>query len=110
MTINTMLLFHFVNRMQSLQRNPGKAPGIFSHKRSQKAQRKTGVLTKDCTDGHGLGCFLFGIDPCNPNQFAPTQDDDLRGFYGDDPLQPWTLQRWRQARAYRKGIIDVRGF
>ena len=39
---------------------------------------------------------LMGVDPQNPNQLAPPpQDDDLRVFYRDDPLRPWTLQRLR---------------
>ena len=39
---------------------------------------------------------LAGIDPQNPNQFAlPPLDDELRGFYRDDPVQPWILQRRR---------------
>jgi hypothetical protein len=39
---------------------------------------------------------LAGIDPQNPNQFAlPPLDDELRAFYRDDPVQPWTLQ-WRR--------------
>jgi murein DD-endopeptidase MepM/ murein hydrolase activator NlpD len=33
---------------------------------------------------------LAGIDPQNPNRFAPTpQNDQLRGFNRNDPLQPW---------------------
>jgi len=38
---------------------------------------------------------LAGIDPRYPNQYASPQDDELRGFYRDDPRQPWTLQRRR---------------
>jgi hypothetical protein len=37
---------------------------------------------------------LTGVDPLNPNQFAPPpQDDELRGFYRDDPTQPWFVRR-----------------
>ena len=39
---------------------------------------------------------IAGIDPQNPDQLAPPQQNDrLRAFYGDDPLRPWTLQRRR---------------
>jgi hypothetical protein len=39
---------------------------------------------------------MAGVDPQNPNQPAPPpQGDELRAFYRDDPVQPWTLQRWR---------------
>jgi len=38
---------------------------------------------------------VAGIDPQNPNQLAPPQDDELRAFYRDDPVRPWTLQRRR---------------
>jgi hypothetical protein len=39
---------------------------------------------------------MAGIDPRNPNQLAPSpRDDELRALYGDDPMQPWALQRWR---------------
>jgi hypothetical protein len=37
---------------------------------------------------------LAGINPQNPERFAPPpQDDVLRGFYRDDPKQPWLLGR-----------------
>jgi len=37
---------------------------------------------------------LMGIDPLNPDQFAPPpQDDELRGYYRDDPTQPWFVRR-----------------
>jgi hypothetical protein len=44
-----------------------------------------------------LGRFaaLAGIDLQNPNRPAPPLDDPLPGFYRDDPVQPWTLQRRR---------------
>jgi hypothetical protein len=39
---------------------------------------------------------LIGVDPENPTQLAsPPPDDQLRGFYRDDPLQPWFVQRQR---------------
>ena len=39
---------------------------------------------------------LAGVNPQNPTQSAPPpQDDELRRFYRDDPVQPWTLQRRR---------------
>ena len=39
---------------------------------------------------------VTGIDLQNPDQLAPTpQDDELRAFYRDNPVQPWTLQRRR---------------
>jgi hypothetical protein len=39
---------------------------------------------------------IAAIDPRNPNQFAPPpQDDEMRDVDGDNPLQPWTLQRRR---------------
>jgi hypothetical protein len=39
---------------------------------------------------------IAGIDPQNPTQAArSSQADQLRGFYGDDPLQPWFVQRPR---------------
>jgi hypothetical protein len=39
---------------------------------------------------------LAGIDPQNPAQLAPPAlDDQLRGFYRDDPVQPWFVQRQR---------------
>lgn len=35
---------------------------------------------------------LMGTDPRNPKQLAPPpRDGDLRGFYHDDPLQPWLV-------------------
>jgi len=38
---------------------------------------------------------LAGIDPQNPTQPAPSPlDDQLRGFYRDDPRQPWLV--WQQ--------------
>ena len=43
-----------------------------------------------------LGRFaaLMGVDPSNPDQFAPPpQDDELRGYYRDDPTQPWFARR-----------------
>ena len=39
---------------------------------------------------------LMGVDPENPTQLAPPPlDDQSRGFYRDDPLQPWFVQRQR---------------
>jgi hypothetical protein len=39
---------------------------------------------------------LGGIDPQNPTQPAPSPlDDQLRGFYRDDPLQPCLVRRQR---------------
>ena len=39
---------------------------------------------------------LAGVDPRSPAQPAPlTQTDQLRGFYRDDPEQPWMVQRRR---------------
>jgi hypothetical protein len=39
---------------------------------------------------------LAGVDPQNPTQAVPSPlDDQLRGFYVDDPLQPWLTQRPR---------------
>jgi hypothetical protein len=39
---------------------------------------------------------LAGIDPQNPTQPAlPPLDDSLRGFYRDDAVQPWFVQRQR---------------
>jgi hypothetical protein len=39
---------------------------------------------------------LMGIDPQNPTPPAPPPlDDGLRGFYRDDPVQPWFVQRQR---------------
>jgi len=38
---------------------------------------------------------MAGLDPQNPNRLAPPQGDGLRGFYGDDAVQPWALQRSR---------------
>jgi hypothetical protein len=36
---------------------------------------------------------LMGVDPENPTQLAPPPlDDQLRGFYRDDPSQPWFAQ------------------
>jgi len=37
---------------------------------------------------------LMGVDPQNPDQLAPPQDE-LGAFYRDNSAQPWTLQRWR---------------
>jgi hypothetical protein len=45
-----------------------------------------------------LGRFaaLAAIDPQNPTQPAPPPlDHQLRGFYRDDPVQPWFVQRQR---------------
>jgi hypothetical protein len=44
-----------------------------------------------------LGRFfaLTGTDPQIPMQPAPPAADQPRGFYDDDPMQPWTLQRRR---------------
>jgi hypothetical protein len=37
---------------------------------------------------------MAGVDPPNPNQFAPPPwDNDLRAFYR--AVQPWPVQRWR---------------
>jgi hypothetical protein len=39
---------------------------------------------------------IAGMGPRNPGRLAPPpQDDRLRAFYGDDPSQRWSLQRWR---------------
>jgi hypothetical protein len=39
---------------------------------------------------------LAGVDPQNSNQVEPpAQADQLRGFYRDDPSQPWFVQRPR---------------
>jgi hypothetical protein len=38
---------------------------------------------------------LMGIDPQNPTQPVPPPDDGLRGFYRDDPVQPWFVQGQR---------------
>jgi hypothetical protein len=39
---------------------------------------------------------LAGIDPQNPAQpVPPPLDGQLRGFYRDDPVQPWFVQRQR---------------
>ncbi len=39
---------------------------------------------------------LAGFDPQNPTQAMPSSpDDQLRGFYVDDPLQPWLTPRPR---------------
>jgi hypothetical protein len=39
---------------------------------------------------------LAGIDPQNLTQPAPPPiDDQLRGFYRDDPMQPWFVRRRR---------------
>jgi hypothetical protein len=38
---------------------------------------------------------LAGVNPPNPTQPASPPQDQLRGFYRDDPVQPWTLQRRR---------------
>jgi hypothetical protein len=39
---------------------------------------------------------LTGLDPQNPTQPAPPPlDDQLRGFYRDDPVEPWFVQRQR---------------
>jgi hypothetical protein len=38
---------------------------------------------------------LVGIDPQNPTRPPPPLDDGLRGFYRDDPVQPWFVQRQR---------------
>jgi len=39
---------------------------------------------------------LAGIYPQHPTQPVPSPlDGQLRGFYRDDPLQPWLLRRQR---------------
>jgi hypothetical protein len=38
---------------------------------------------------------LAGIDPQDPSQLAPPLDEQLRGFYRDDPIRPWFVQRRR---------------
>src|SRR5258708_16292802 len=41
----------------------------------------------------GLIAAIAGIDPQHPNQFAPPPlDEGLRGFYRDDPVQPWFVR------------------
>ncbi|WP_423865383.1 hypothetical protein [Bradyrhizobium sp.] len=41
----------------------------------------------------GLLAGLAGIDPRHTNQpAAPPLEDRLRGFYRDDPLQPWFVE------------------
>jgi hypothetical protein len=38
------------------------------------------------------------VDPRNPTWLAPPPlDEQLRRFYSDDPVQPWLVQRQRQA-------------
>jgi hypothetical protein len=44
----------------------------------------------------GRLAVLAGIDPRGPTQLAPPPlDDQLRGFYRDDPMQPWFVRRQR---------------
>jgi hypothetical protein len=44
----------------------------------------------------GRVAALAGIDPQNPAQLAPPPlDDQPRGYYRDDPVQPWFVQRQR---------------
>jgi hypothetical protein len=39
---------------------------------------------------------LAGIDPQDPSQLVPPPlDEQLRGFYRDDPIRPWFVQRRR---------------
>jgi len=77
-----------LERSESL--NPAKKPG-------EKQSRVSRVAFR-----HGRGTItdwiaaLAGVNPQNPTQPAsPPQDGELRGFYRDEPLQPWTLQRRR---------------
>lgn len=44
----------------------------------------------------GMLSGLTGIDPRDPSRFAPPElDDALRGYYQDDPAQPWLVRRGR---------------
>jgi hypothetical protein len=38
---------------------------------------------------------LAGVDPKDPTQLPPPLDDHLLGFYRDNPMQPWFVQRQR---------------
>jgi len=54
------------------------------------------VLPGDLKPAGGIADWiagLAGVDPRSPAQSAPlAQTDQLRGFYRDDPEQPWTVQ------------------
>jgi len=82
-----------MNRIRQLnapdQRSSAAVPGAAAPPVPPDGPNFTGGLA-------GRIAALAGIDPQNPNQFAqPPLDDQLRGFYRDDPTQPWLLQRRR---------------
>jgi hypothetical protein len=79
---------------------PGPPLGIFSGKPVSQWLLPPSVWgLPDNADAAGNGDWfthLAGIAFRNPTQPAPSpRDDGLRDFYGDDPTQPWTLQRRR---------------
>jgi hypothetical protein len=81
---------------------PQRSPplGIFSGKPMSQWLLPPSVWgLPDNSDASGNGdwfTYLAGIAFRNPTQPAPSpQDDGLRDIYGDDPTQPWTLQRLR---------------
>jgi hypothetical protein len=49
----------------------------------------------DASDDGNWFTRLGGVTSQNSTQPAPSLDDCLRGFYRDDPLQPWFVQRQR---------------
>jgi len=48
---------------------------------------------------------VAGIDPQNPDRYAtPPQDDELRTFYRDDPVQPWTCNAGAKGSDLDRGL------
>lgn len=64
-----------------LDQSPGAVPLV----RSVDSNFSGGLL--------GRLMAVVGIDPREPARLAPPLDDDLHGFYRDDPSQPWLGRR-----------------
>ena len=80
---------------------PERAPplGIFSGKPMSQGLLPPSVWGlpdhSDAADDGDWFTRLGGVSSQNPTQPALPLDNSLRGFYRDDPLQPWFVQRQR---------------
>jgi hypothetical protein len=82
---------------------PYLSRGIVNQSQGSVFDAGAPALPPDPSDGPNFSVGLLGrlvamagIAPQNPTQPAPPPlDDQLLGFYRDDPVQPWTLQRRR---------------
>lgn len=84
-----------MNRIRSLREQAAGNPQASAYDAGGTAAPLVPSDNQNSSGGlPGRIAALAGIDPQNPTQFAPPpQDDRLRGFYRDDPVQPWFARR-----------------